>query len=91
MKYKNAKTMFPEWLLEKLQDYAQGEIIYIPRKRDVRAGWGEVNGTREMYVERNMEIVGLYRNGTGISRLSEKYNLSEYSIRKIICGAEVKR
>ena len=84
MQYKNAKNMLPDWLLEKLQDYVQGEVVYIPRKETIRVGWGEANGTREKYIERNMEIMNLYRNGIGVDDLSLRYCLSEYSIRKIL-------
>jgi Mor family transcriptional regulator len=86
LKYKNAKTMLPAWLLDIVQDYVQGEIIYIPKEETVRIGWGAANGAREKYRERNVEIVGLYRNGAAIHELSLKYNLSEDSIRKIING-----
>jgi Mor family transcriptional regulator len=86
LKYKNAKNMLPAWLVERLQDYVQGEIIYIPKKQKLRVGWGASNGTREKYLERNTEIMMLYRNGTAISDLSLKYCLSEDSIRKIVSG-----
>jgi Mor family transcriptional regulator len=86
LKYKNAQSMLPTWLLERLQDYVQGEIIYIPKKEKVRAGWGAANGTREKYIERNTEIKMLFRKGTAISDLSLKYCLSEDSIRKIVSG-----
>lgn len=86
MKYKNAQNMLPVWLLERLQEYVQGEIIYIPKKQKLRVGWGAANGTREKYLERNIEIKMLYSNGTTISDLSLKYCLSEDSIRKIVSG-----
>jgi Mor family transcriptional regulator len=86
MKYKNARNMLPAWLLERIQDYVQGEIIYIPIQKTIRAGWGAANGAREKYLERNTEIVNLYKNGAAIKDLSLKYSLSEDCIRKIIYG-----
>lgn len=32
MKYKNAKNIFPDDILEELQKYVQGEYVYIPIK-----------------------------------------------------------
>ncbi|HBF37255.1 MAG TPA: hypothetical protein DDW50_08025, partial [Firmicutes bacterium] len=77
MKYKNAKNLLPDWLLSKVQDYVQGEIVYIPKPQRDRSGWGAVNGTREKYWERNHEIFNFYRNGITIHELSQKYNLSD--------------
>lgn len=86
MKYKNAKAVLPTWLLKELQEYVCGEIIYVPGMESSRAAWGEANGTREKYVERNTEIISLHRSGESVSELAERYHLSEYSIRKIIAG-----
>ncbi|MBU3126814.1 hypothetical protein LGL55_05065 [Clostridium tagluense] len=84
MCYKNGKDVLPSALLKELQKYIQGEIIYIPKKDNVRKGWGENNGTRKILRQRNIEIYEFYKNGTTISKLTESYNLSEDSIRKII-------
>ncbi|MBZ9636970.1 CD3324 family protein [Clostridium sp. FP1] len=84
MCYKNGKDVLPSALLKELQKYIQGEIIYIPKKDNVRKAWGENNGTRKILRQRNMEIYEFYKNGTTISKLTESYNLSEDSIRKII-------
>lgn len=50
----------------------------------MRKAWGENNGTRKLIRERNIEIYKFYKNGTTITTLSESYNLSEDSIRKIV-------
>lgn len=84
MKYRNAKAILPEHLWRELQQYVQGEIIYVPENKPIRAGWGETNGTREKYSSRNNEIIMLYRNGVSREEIAEKYHLSEYSIKKII-------
>ena len=82
--------MLPAWLLKRIQDYVQGETIYIPKPETIRAGWGAANGTRAKYLERNTEIMRLYRDGAGIKELSLKYSLSEDCIRKIINGTKIK-
>lgn len=84
MSYKNGKDVLPPSLLKQLQDYIQGEIIYIPKKEQKRAGWGENNGTRLIIEKRNREIYGRYKNGSTIFELIQMYHLSEDSIRKII-------
>lgn len=84
MQYKNGKDVLPVYLLEELQKYAEGEIIYIPRKAKARAGWGELSGARLLMDERNQEIYLMYRRGFPIEELMEKYHLSEDSIRKIV-------
>jgi Mor family transcriptional regulator len=82
--YKNGKDVLPAGLLKELQKYIQGEIIYIPKEDNIRKGWGENNGTRKLIRERNMEIYRFYKDGSTIILLSESYNLSEDSIRKIV-------
>lgn len=84
MSYKNGKDVLPPNLLKQLQDYIQGEIIYVPKKGQKRAGWGENNGTRKIIEKRNREIYRLYKNGCTIIELIQMYHLSEDSIRKII-------
>lgn len=90
MKYRNAKTVLPERLLKEVQKYVQGEMLYIPGKGGIRAKWGESNGTREMYDRRNAEIVMLYRAGVSTEVIADRYNLSEYSIKKIVHSSKYK-
>ncbi|WP_248930124.1 CD3324 family protein [Paenibacillus hamazuiensis] len=89
MSYKNGKDVLPPSLLKQLQEYIQGEIIYIPKKEQKRAGWGENNGTRLFIKRRNNEIFQQYQNGSTVRELIEKYHLSEDSIRKIIVKTRV--
>jgi Mor family transcriptional regulator len=84
MSYKNGRDVLPPSLLKQLQDYIQGEIIYIPKKEQKRAGWGENNGTKLFIENRNKEIYCLYKSGSTIYELIQMYHLSEDSIRKII-------
>lgn len=84
MSYKNGKEILPMKLLLELQKYVQGELVYIPKPGECRAGWGENNGTRTQLMSRNIEIYNLYRGGRSVKELIETYHLSEDSIRKII-------
>ncbi|MCB2290021.1 hypothetical protein LGK97_09600 [Clostridium sp. CS001] len=84
MCYKNGKEILPASLLKELQKYVQGEIIYIPKENNVRKAWGENNGTRKLIRQRNLEIYASYKSGDSITTLSDFYNLSDDSIRKII-------
>ncbi|NRF90311.1 hypothetical protein HQN89_04575 [Paenibacillus frigoriresistens] len=84
MSYKNGKDVLPPNLLKQLQEYIQGEIVYIPKKEQKRAGWGENNGTRIIIERRNREIFRLYQTGSTVMDLIKVFHLSEDSIRKII-------
>ena len=91
LKYINAKNILPISLLKELQKYVHGELVYIPKKGMIRAGWGERNGTRKRYIKRNNDIILLYRKGSSISEISGKYHLSEDSIRKITKGKKLSK
>ncbi|MCJ8008643.1 CD3324 family protein [Lederbergia wuyishanensis] len=84
MQYKNGKEVLPPHLLKELQNYIQGELLYIPKKTNERAGWGEVNGSRRLIAKRNEEIYRLYQDGQSFEELERIYNLSLDSIRKIV-------
>ena len=83
MKYKNAADILPEELLEEVQKYASGEMIYIP-KRSGKKEWGERSGARDFYTVRNREIRNKRRNGMSIQDLAREYGLSGDSIRRIL-------
>lgn len=84
MKYKNAKNILPKELLEEIQEYTQGDFIYIPIVGDKKMPWGEKNGTKQAIYDRNENIFKLYQEGYSIHEIVKIYNLSESSIRKII-------
>jgi Mor family transcriptional regulator len=83
MKYKNAAALLPKELLSELQKYAQGELIYIPNKQQ-KAAWGTLNGSRERYAVRNMQMLHHYSKGASIEEIANQFYLSKDSIRKII-------
>ena len=84
VRYKNAKDVLPPRLLKELQQFVQGELVYIPKNADRRAGWGELSGARRQIAERNEEISRRYASGWTVAELERKYHLSGDSIRKIV-------
>ncbi|MEJ6952262.1 CD3324 family protein [Natronospora cellulosivora (SeqCode)] len=86
MSYKNGKDILPETLLQQIQEYAEGEIIYIPKRKNNHAGWGEISGTRDLLRKRNQKIYTLYKEGIPVGRIKERFHLSEESIKKIVAN-----
>ena len=84
MSYVNAENVLPKILVEEIQKYVDGQLIYIPRKNENSLSWGEKNGTKEKMAERNQTIVKRYYSGQTIRELSEIYCLSEKRIQGII-------
>ncbi len=84
MGYKNGKDILPSYLLNEIQEYIQGELIYIPKEDNNKAKWGELSGARESYQIRNKKINKQYKKGVSLNELMAKYCLSEESIRKIL-------
>ena len=84
MKYIKAIDVLPKEVLEIIQEYIDGEYLYIPRKRENHKSWGEKSGIKNSLKIRNNQIYKKYRQGTTIYELSKEYFLSEKSIRRII-------
>ena len=84
MRYVNAKDALPPDLLGQIQEYLCGEMLYIPKKDEAKACWGQLSGVREQVMQRNSEIQANYRSGATVCELTDSYCLSESSIRKII-------
>lgn len=84
MKYIKAIDVLPAEILEVIQEYIDGEYIYIPRKCENHRSWGEKSGIRNSLKIRNKEIYKKYLKGNTIGELTKEYFLSEKSIRRII-------
>jgi len=84
LSYRNAKEILPERLLEEIQQYVKGEIIYIPKQGDEKIKWGIKNGSRKKYDKRNNDIKVLKTEGMTVDEIARVYYLSADSIRKII-------
>lgn len=84
MKYQNAASVLPEDLIEQLQNFVQGEYLYIPAKKEKRKSWGELSGAREEIDTRNQSIIKAHEAGLSIEELADSFFLSIHAIRKII-------
>lgn len=84
MKYRNASEILPDRLLKELQQYASGEILYVPSDKG-RKKWGENTGALHFYEQRNEEIRHKhFQEKIPIEKLCEEYNLSDETLRKIL-------
>ncbi|KOS63126.1 hypothetical protein FJQ98_25020 [Lysinibacillus agricola] len=84
MSYKKAKHILPDELLELIQEYVDGEYIYIPRKAEYKKSWGSSTATRKEMDVRNANIYNDYLSGMNTATLVEKYYLSSKSIQRIV-------
>lgn len=84
MGYKKAVEVLPEELLVLIQDYIDGEYIYIPRKEENKKSWGEKTKSRQITENRNSEIYEKYQEGVSIRELADMYCLSIKSIQGIV-------
>lgn len=84
MKYVKALDVLPEDVIKIIQEYVDGEYLYVPRKNENQKSWGEKSGIRSSLQIRNKEIYREYLSGTTINELTKQYYLSEKSIRRII-------
>jgi len=87
MGYKRAEEILPQDIIEIIQKYVEGESIYIPKRS--RQEWGKSTKIRQELTERNSQIQRDFQNGCSISKLSEKYFLTEKSIRRILKNGAV--
>lgn len=84
MSYKKATNLLPDELLRKVQQYVDGELIYIPRLDANRHDWGQDTSTRRELAARNALIYADHRAGMSTGQLADKYYLSEKSIQRIL-------
>ncbi|MCI9665354.1 MAG: hypothetical protein HFI46_16100 [Lachnospiraceae bacterium] len=83
MKYKNAAEILPPELLQEVQCYIEGELLYIPRSNS-KQEWGAVSGSKKFYLERNYQIKELFHNGKSVEELAVKFGVSNSTIKKIV-------
>lgn len=82
--YKNGKEILPVELIRQIQEYVDGENIYIPKKEDKHKIWGQNTDTKMLLHRRNAEIYQKYLNGWRVADLSEEYHISTQGIYKIL-------
>lgn len=83
MGYIKAEDVLPEDVLALVQQYVDGEMLYIPRKGDKR-GWGSRTHTRHELEIRNNQMYAEYQSGAAVSEIAEKYCLTKKSVQRII-------
>ena len=84
MSYIKADEVLPQNIIKIIQQYIDGENIYIPKKDGSRVGWGEKTGTKSELYQRNSFIYQDYLNGETVSALASRYYLSDKTIQRII-------
>ncbi len=82
MSYIRADEILPKELLEAIQQYVDGQIVYIPRKEKQR--WGSGTSAREFFRERNEKIYQAFLEGLNEEELSRRFSLSGKSIQRIL-------
>ena len=82
MSYIRADEILPRELLEAIQQYVDGQIIYIPRKE--KQAWGSGTSTKEVFRERNESIFQAWQEGISEEELSRRFSLSRKSIQRIL-------
>lgn len=84
MKYKKACDVLPAEIVKIIQEYVDGDFLYIPKKDSNHKSWGEKSGIKKALAIRNKEIYNKYLHGASIKNLAQEYYLSDKSIRRII-------
>ena len=84
MSYIKADEVLPQNIIKIIQQYIDGENIYIPKKKGSRVSWGAKTGARTELTRRNSLIYQDYINGTTVAVLAERYYLSDKTIQRII-------
>ena len=82
MSYIKAENVLPQELIETIQQYIDGKLIYIPCKE--KQEWGSTTSAKIFFRERNERIYENYKSGMGIRELACSFSLSEKSIQRIL-------
>ena len=84
MSYMKEEEVLPKELIQLIQEYTDGAYIYIPRKPGTRHSWGQETAYKTELRARNESICADRAAGFSVVTLSQKYFLSEKSIRRIL-------
>lgn len=84
MGYRKAEEILPVEIIKLIQQYVDGQNIYIPRRSENRLEWGTKTATRQELSDRNHRIYLDYQQGMRVNELIDKYHLSDKSIQRII-------
>ncbi len=84
MGYMKAEEILPIEIIELIQQYVDGESIYIPRKLSHRKAWGTGTQIKQELSRRDQQIYEDYLAGSRTEELACKYCLSGKSIQRIL-------
>ena len=84
MSYIKADDVLPQSIIKIIQQYIDGENIYIPKKDGYRVDWGSKTGAKNELRRRNILIYREYMNGEKTSVLASRYFLSDKTIQRIV-------
>jgi len=88
MSYKKADDVLPHTLLRAVQQYIDGEYIYIPRRENSKLPWGANTETKKTLQARNRDILAGRMAGCSVAELAERHFLSAKAIYKIISAGK---
>ncbi len=84
MGYIRAEDILPKEVLALVQQYVDGQMVYIPRKSECHKTWGAETQTKKNLLQRNQQMYAEHQSGVTTKALSEKYFLTEKSVQRII-------
>lgn len=84
MSYIKADEVLPQSIIKIIQQYIDGENIYIPKKEGSRVDWGVKTGAKKELHRRNTSIYRDYLSGEKVPVLASRYFLSDKTIQRII-------
>jgi Mor family transcriptional regulator len=84
MKYISAAAVLPAALLEEVQNFTEGRLLYIPTRPGRRRCWGASTDTRTLIENRNSDMQKDRLSGLSVRALALKYHLSESTVKKIV-------
>lgn len=84
MGYVKAADVLPAEMIEQIQQYVDGAVLYIPKRAGMKSAWGKRTSTKAELAERNAQIYEDFLGGIAVSQLAKDYFLVEKSIQRII-------
>ena len=63
MSYPKIYEVLPKDIILQIQDYIEGEVIYIPKRSENKKSWGDCTDTKEILSLRNKKIYYDYCDG----------------------------
>lgn len=86
MKYIKADAILPESLLAEIQEYVQGQNLYIPKPKNAYAKWGTRSGSKKKIEDRNNNMKQSFYEGKSVQEIANEHYLSVETVKKIVYG-----